>query len=112
MRHTKYVCDRDHGERHCMFCDGGLFACSVCWSFEGATTSDCPGAPMDAFTSDKVYTTDLDFLNGTWQRVPGSFAGGIRWWSAAGSSSADIVVEMDRVADLPSMEREKICRGW
>lgn len=112
MKHTKYVCKKDHGESHCMFCDGGLFACSVCNGFEGAMPSECPGAPMDSFTSDKVYTTDLDFLNGTWQRIPYSFAGSISWWLKDGNGTEEIRAEFDRVDALPSMERAKIKRGW
>jgi len=35
--HVDYVCNGDcHDDSICMFCAGGLFACVVCGSFEGA----------------------------------------------------------------------------
>lgn len=46
-----------------MFCDGGLFACSVCSSFEGATTTECPGRQMTPEERDAVYAGDIDFIN-------------------------------------------------
>lgn len=50
----------------CMFCDGGLFACALCNSFEGATTTHCPGEKMTADQSDAVYAGKLDYRNGAW----------------------------------------------
>lgn len=77
--HEEYICpgDHDHG---CMFCDGGLFACPNCGSFEGATTTFCPGEKMTAEQRDAVYAGRLDFrpAEGGWvekhsQQAPG-------WW--------------------------------
>jgi hypothetical protein len=60
---------------NCMFCEGGLFACTVCGSFEGATTTDCPGWDFRGVTvrstkaasgieetlDDLVYAGQLDY---------------------------------------------------
>jgi hypothetical protein len=50
----------------CMFCDGGLWACTVCGGLEGAMPSTCPGAQMDADTTDAVYAGQKDFRDGAW----------------------------------------------
>jgi hypothetical protein len=70
VAHTTYVCPGNHDHSHCMFCDGGLFACSVCSSFEGATTTECPGRDMTPEERDAVYAGDLDFINGQWANTP------------------------------------------
>lgn len=101
----------------CMWCDGGLEACSVCGSFEGATTTDCPGAEMHHFTRDKVYTTELDFVNGNWCRNPRKdgmtahfreidkhYQMGERGWPVEALYYGWL--------GLPSMEKEKMSRGW
>jgi hypothetical protein len=49
-----------------MFCDGGLFACEVCGSFEGATTTFCPGRRMTKAEEDGVYAGNLDYRDGQW----------------------------------------------
>lgn len=54
----------------CMFCEGGLFACEVCGSFEGATTTFCPGQPMTKAEADAVYTGDLDYRDDQWVDGP------------------------------------------
>lgn len=64
--HVDYVCPGDH-ERRCMFCDGGLWACSVCDSFEGATTTECPGERMSPETATDVYNGRLDYIDGEWK---------------------------------------------
>ncbi|QDF18743.1 hypothetical protein SEA_SCENTAE_23 [Gordonia phage SCentae] len=65
--HVELVCTDDHDDgRPCMFCDGGLFACSVCGSFEGATTTQCPKRRLTGDESDKVYAGALDYRNGQW----------------------------------------------
>ena len=64
--HTEYVCDGNHIPGRCMFCDGGLFACSVCDSFEGATTTQCPGVKMTGEQADMVYNGELDYRHGQW----------------------------------------------
>lgn len=54
----------------CMFCDGGLFACDLCDSFEGATTTHCPKRKMTQAERDAVYAGTLDFRNGEWISAP------------------------------------------
>lgn len=67
MNHVQYICPGKHeGWYGCQFCDGGLFACTVCDSFEGATTSDCPGYRMSLYQKTCVYRGELDFRNGEW----------------------------------------------
>lgn len=51
----------------CMFCYGGLFGCSLCGSFEGATTTQCPAAQMTLEQSDAVYEGRLDYVDGAWR---------------------------------------------
>jgi hypothetical protein len=70
MKHTTYICEQSHDGPGCMFCDGGLFLCSVCDSFEGATTSDCPATKMTQEQIDAVYAGTLNFRNGQWLREP------------------------------------------
>lgn len=70
-RHTRVVC---HDEcEGCQFCQGGLFACACCDSYEGATTTDCPGAPMTEGQRDAVYAGSLDFEGGEWVLQSGPF---------------------------------------
>lgn len=59
--HEPGACDDRHGSGSCMFCDGGLFGCQKCDSFEGATTTHCPGVRMTAEQHDAVYAGDLDY---------------------------------------------------
>lgn len=59
----------------CMFCDGGLFACSVCDALEGKRTTDCPGAPYGDRDAD-VYAGKVDYLDGRWIDAPSPFAPG------------------------------------
>lgn len=66
MEHTEYVCTKDHDRPGCMFCDGGLFSCSVCGSFEGATTTHCPGQEMYREYGDRVYAGQIDYRDGAW----------------------------------------------
>ena len=63
--HVVYVCAGRH-DRPCMFCDGGLFNCQVCDSFEGATTTHCPGKRMTIHQRDAVYAGGLDYQDGCW----------------------------------------------
>lgn len=65
-QHVAYKCGPDCEKHACMFCQGGLFACAVCNSLEGATTTECPGKRMTADQSEKVYTGKLDFVGGKW----------------------------------------------
>lgn len=50
-----------------MFCEGGLFACSVCDAFEGATPDECPGERMSYEDSQKIYEGQLNFRDGEWR---------------------------------------------
>lgn len=78
--HVAYVCDRNHddGGWTCQFCAGGLFACDRCGSFEGATTTRCPGRKMTAEQHDAVYAGRLDYRQ---------TAVGTRQWVHIGSPS-------------------------
>lgn len=90
----------------CMFCCGGLSHCTVCGGFEGTMPTHCPGAQMDKFTADKVWTTDLDFVNGQWIRNP------------AKHPLKGMTVEETRqewkvmYEDQDSMGKAKYLRGW
>ena len=66
IEHKSGECPSEETGSSCMFCDGGLFGCSVCSSFEGATTTDCPGEKMTAEQNDEVYAGNLDFKDGKW----------------------------------------------
>lgn len=61
----------------CIFCDGGLFLCAVCNSFEGAMTTECPSRRMTSQESAEVYEGLVDFIGGKWkeQASPHSPAG-------------------------------------
>ncbi|MEU4332356.1 hypothetical protein [Nonomuraea dietziae] len=50
----------------CMFCDGGLWGCTICGGLEGSMPSTCPGQRMTADQSDAVYGGRLDFRDGQW----------------------------------------------
>lgn len=65
--HVAFVCKCDRTA--CMFCDGGLFACARCGSFEGATTTQCPGEQMTADQVDAVYAGTLDYRDGAWAQA-------------------------------------------
>lgn len=66
--HVDFVCNVQHedGGATCMFCAGGLAACSRCDAFEGATPSECPGIPMTGDQSDRVYEGIIDYRFGQW----------------------------------------------
>ena len=50
-----------------MFCDGGLFHCTVCNGFEGSLTTDCCGRKITPEEEDEIYKKGtLDFVNGEW----------------------------------------------
>ena len=50
----------------CMFCDGGLAACSRCGGLEGGLPTECPGAFMSEEIQNAVYAGGLDFQGGAW----------------------------------------------
>jgi hypothetical protein len=64
MKHTKYICKGGHDYPGCMFCDGGLFACTVCNGVEGSLATDCPGVKMTEDQSNAVYAGTLDYREG------------------------------------------------
>lgn len=66
--HTFYVCDGDHDETHCQFCDGGLAVCTTCNGGEGALTSECCGQSLADSTLERVHLHGLDFKDGEWNR--------------------------------------------
>jgi len=68
--HVAYVCPTYHEGTYCPICEGGLFSCAICNSFEGATTTDCPERKMTADEIDAVYKGDLDFQDGQWVNAP------------------------------------------
>lgn len=66
MKHVEYKCS-EHGGctalYHCMFCDGGLFLCTVCGQGEGELMPDCPGAPC------KCAEGTCENTPGAWCRI-------------------------------------------
>lgn len=66
--HLDYVCLVEHqdGGVSCMFCAGGLSACSRCHAFEGAWPDECPGEWMTPEQVDAVYGGRLNFRAGAW----------------------------------------------
>jgi putative hydrolase of HD superfamily len=82
--HVRHVCElvHDDGGWTCQFCAGGLFACSRCDSFEGATTTHCPGRKMSAEEIDAVYAGTLDFRREAPESAEGSNSG---MWVGVGS---------------------------
>lgn len=60
--------DHDEGHRPCIFCDGGLSACSVCNAFEGAWPDECPGVRMSSEQIEAVYDGTLNYRAGEWQQ--------------------------------------------
>lgn len=70
--HIETVCKpgaHDDG-RYCMFCDGGLYACSACGCFEGMMARDCPRRPLTAKQGEDVYAGLLDYRDGQWVDAP------------------------------------------
>jgi hypothetical protein len=66
--HVQYVCNGAcDGRPGCQFCDGGLFACTRCGAFEGATPDDCPGKTMTPEQSDQVYAGTLNYRDVAWR---------------------------------------------
>ena len=72
--HIQYVCTSKHDYPGCQFCDGGLFACTVCKGMEGSTPTHCPGVPMTEQQSDDVYAGKLDYRDdrGGWCEPDGT----------------------------------------
>lgn len=77
--HTKDEChtaemvedhERSHREHDWSGNWNELSYCVRCMSFEGATTTECPGERMDHDISDRVYKGEIDFRNGEWCNQP------------------------------------------
>ena len=68
VEHTWYKCTC--GEAGCMFCDGGLGACTVCNGFEGTLTEECCGFRLDEYVLEAVYKGGLDYARGQWTVTP------------------------------------------
>jgi hypothetical protein len=66
--HAKGECPNHNSEypRDCMFCDGGLSACTRCGAFEGAWPDQCPGERMSYEQSEAVYQGRLNYRDGAW----------------------------------------------
>lgn len=67
--HVQYICKCQR--EACQFCDGGLFACTVCGGFEGTLTTECCGRKLTEEEEDRIYNkANLDFKNGQWVNEP------------------------------------------
>lgn len=67
--HVLYVCHAEHadGGWSCMFCAGGLSACTQCGAFEGAWPDQCPGEKMTTKQHDAVYDGVLNYRDDAWR---------------------------------------------
>lgn len=52
-----------------MFCDGGLFSCTVCNGFEGTLTTECCGHKLHQAVLDAIYAGKIDYKNGKWIKL-------------------------------------------
>lgn len=95
--HVDYVCTTEHedGGWSCQFCAGGLFACARCGSFEGATTTHCPGVRMTAEQHDAVYAGELDYRAGEWVKA-GSWHTPNRGWDLHAACVEAGLIEEER----------------
>jgi hypothetical protein len=67
--HVYFKCDC--WKTGCMFCDGGLGACTVCMGIEGSLTTECCGRPITEAEELLIYNRGiLDFRNGEWVYKP------------------------------------------
>ncbi len=67
--HTWFECKCNNAR--CMFCDGGLGACTVCKGFEGTLTTHCCDRPITKEEENRIYKIgDLDFRDGEWVDKP------------------------------------------
>ena len=64
--HTEYKCPQPCEKEHCIFCDGGLFFCTVCKCGERTLARDCPGEPVDQEIQDAIMDGLLDFVDRGW----------------------------------------------
>lgn len=61
---TTYAREHDYhkckcGRTGCMFCDGGLAACTTCGGFEGSLLRFCPGFKLSREALDAVYSGNV-----------------------------------------------------
>lgn len=64
--HTQFICKCNR--TYCQFCEGGLYACTVCGGFEGTLTTDCCGRMLTKDEEDKIYHQQiLNFRDGQWR---------------------------------------------
>lgn len=64
--HTQYICKCSNP--YCQFCEGGLYACTVCGGMEGTLTTDCCGRRLTADEEDRIYNQHkLNFRDGQWR---------------------------------------------
>lgn len=67
--HVDVKCTNDYCVG-CVFCTGGLSACTVCGGAESSMPSTCPGELMDEETSNAVQAQRRDFRGGKWIDTP------------------------------------------
>lgn len=73
--HVEYKCTDSDGRTstcdiYCCFCEGGLFACTVCGAGEGSLTWECPKVEVSSKDQELVYKGTLDYRDGVWCRRP------------------------------------------
>jgi hypothetical protein len=70
-QHTQYKCTQPCEKLYCQFCEGGLFACTICPGFEGSLTAECPGPQtIPEVVADLVWKDLVDFKDGFWTPLP------------------------------------------
>jgi hypothetical protein len=82
--HVQYIC-KCTDNPYCMFCEGGLYACTVCGGFEGSLPTDCPGYWMGEDLADAVYAGVVDYRAGRSWTLPdgtGKSMGDYVQWNA------------------------------
>jgi len=69
--HTAYECPTGCNQWGCIYCDGGLFSCTVCDAAEGELTTECPRKPVPNWLRKLVYNyKGVDFIDGAWSIKP------------------------------------------
>jgi hypothetical protein len=84
-----------------------LSACTVCKGFEGTLPFHCPGAEVDQFTLNRVWAGEIDFAYGQWTREYNPL-----WKRMRGRSVQECRSLWEETMAKPSMEREKVLRGY
>lgn len=64
--HIAYRCAQPCDVLHCVYCEGGLFSCTVCKCAEGTLPTECPGVPVSSLKQDAIYAGRIDFKDGAW----------------------------------------------